>query len=60
MSWSNRDRHRKNATSLFNRRFRGRRRRSITGTGEFLIRVAVNTGRLPLTPEKQLDYRVEW
>ena len=54
-----------------NRRFRGRRRRrrrrgilnslfSCTGTGEFPIRAAVNTDRLPVTPEKQVDYRVEW
>ena len=69
MSRSNRDRDRKNANSLLNRRFRGRRRRrrgilnslfSSTGTGEFPIRAAVNTDRLPVTPEKQVDYRVEW
>ena len=29
------------------------------GAGELPVRVAVNTGRLPLTPEKRVGYRVE-
>lgn len=29
------------------------------GTGKLPLRVAVNTGKSPLTPEKWLGYRVE-
>ena len=30
------------------------------GTGNRAAHVAVNTGRLPLTQEKRVGYRVEW
>ena len=31
-----------------------------TGTGKLAVHVPVNTGRLPLTREKRVGYRVEW
>ena len=31
-----------------------------TGTGKLAVHEALNTGRLPLTREKRVGYRVEW
>ena len=42
-------------------RFRVRVRDGLlTGTGKLAVHEAVNTGRLPLTQEKRVGYRVEW
>ena len=57
MSWSNRDRHRKIATSLFNRRFRGRRRnlskdvfepRTSTGSEAFSLLICLDANKFVL------------
>ena len=32
---------------------------AVPGTGKLPVRVAVNTGKLPLTPEKRVRYPVE-
>ena len=33
---------------------------NVYGKGKLAVRVAVDTGKLPLTSEKRVGYRVEW
>ena len=33
---------------------------NVYGKGKLAVRVAVDTGKLPLTREKRVGYRVEW